>query len=157
MIRETVVDGHWNLSNLSFELPESIKNAILATPLRRFSNNEDQRSWVSNLNGNFDPRNAYLLAVGEKGTPDFEGKWIWKLKTLPKIQVLLWKCLHQSLPVKSVLSDRGIDGLGGCDSCLEVRESILHVLKECPIAQRFWSLAGCPLELRHSFPLELDC
>lgn len=65
-----MVDGHWNLSNLSYELPESIKNTILATPLRRFSNSEDQRSWVSILNGNFDPRNAYLLAVGEKGTPD---------------------------------------------------------------------------------------
>ncbi|KAL0011948.1 hypothetical protein SO802_007056 [Lithocarpus litseifolius] len=133
-----------------------IKHAILSTPLRRFSDREDLRSWTSNLNGGFDPKNAYLLAVGDEGSPEFKGKWIWKLKTLPKIQMFLWKCLHQSLSVKSVLSDRGIFELGGCDSCSEDRGSILHVLRECPIAQNFWSLAGCPPELRAFFSLELD-
>ena len=82
-------------------------------------------------------KNAYLLVIGEEDATDFEGKWIWKLKILPKIQIFLWKCLHHTLPVKGILSDRGIEGLGGCDSCPEVRESILHVLRECPVAQRF--------------------
>jgi len=77
------------------------------------------------------------LVVDEEGTLHFKGKWIWKLITLPKIQMFLWKCLHQSLPVKSVLSDRGINGLGGYDSCPDDRESTLHVLRECPIAQSF--------------------
>ena len=137
LVRDTMVDGHWNLTCLSFELPEIIKNTILATPLHRFSDCDDLRSWVSNISGNFDQKNAYLLAIGEEDAPDFEGKWIWKLKILPKIQIFLWKCLHHTLPVKGILSDRGIEGLGGCDSCPEVRESILHVLRECPVAQRF--------------------
>ena len=111
---------------------------------------------MSNINGKFDPKNAHLLAIGEEDAPDFEGKWIWKLKILPEIQISLWKCLHHSLPVKGILRDRGIEGLGGCDSCPEDRESILHMLRECPIAQRFWCLAGCPLELFYSFSLDLD-
>ena len=74
LVKDTVLDGGWDLSYLSFDLPLDIKNAILSTPFHRFLDREDQRSWNSSLNGNFDPKNAYLLAVGEKGTPDFKGK-----------------------------------------------------------------------------------
>lgn len=157
LVKDLVLDGSWDLRCLSFDLPRDIKHAILSKPLRRFSDREDQRSCTSNIIGNFDPKYAYLLAVGDEGSPNFKGKWIWKLCTLPKVQMFLWKCLHHSLPVKNVLSDRGITELRGCDSCLEDRESILHVLRECPIAQNFWRMAGYPPELRDSFSLELDC
>ena len=49
-----------------------------------------------------------------------------------------------SLPVKAILTHRGIGGLGGCDSCIEVEESISHVLRECPTAKSFWEQANCP-------------
>ena len=74
LVKDTILDRGWDLSYLSFDLPLDIKNAILSTPFHRFLDREDQRSWNSNLNGNFNPKNAYLLAVGEKGTLDFKGK-----------------------------------------------------------------------------------
>lgn len=98
MVREIMVDGHWDLNNLSLELPVDITSAILATPLRRYLESEDQRNWISNLSGNFDPKNSYLLVVGEEGAPDFKGKWIWKLKILPKI-----KCFYGSVCTKVTL------------------------------------------------------
>ena len=45
-----------------------------------------QHNFAASLNGDFDPSNAYLLAINENlETSDFHGKWIWKLQTLPKI------------------------------------------------------------------------
>ena len=88
-------------------------------------------------------------------TPDFNGKWIWKAHTLPKIQTFLWKFHHQSLPINVILEARGIDGLGGCGSCSEARESILHVLRDCLIAQAFWRQSNCPSSLILTFSSDL--
>ena len=69
--------------------------------------------------------------------------------------MFLWKCLHSSLPVRAVLTHRGISGLGGCDSCTEGEESISHVLRDCPTAKKFWEEAFCPVNLKQSFSDDL--
>ena len=139
-IKEVTTNNGWDLTNLSFVFPKHILKAVRATLLRRFAVREDHRSWISSLNGEFDSRNAYLLAIDENlETPYFHGKWIWKLQTLPKIKMFLWKCLHMSLPVKVILTHHGIGGLGGCDSCTELEESINHVLRDCRQQKTFGS------------------
>ena len=101
------------------------------------------------MNGEFDSKNAYLLAIDEDPeAPDFHGKWIWKLKTLPKIQIFLWKCMHLRLPVKSILALRGIFGLGGYENYSDIEESITHILRDCPIAKKFWGRSSCPSSLK---------
>ena len=98
MVKDAITNGGWDLQMLSVPLSPDIQNAIKATMIRRVSVREDQLSWISSINGEFDARNAYLLAVGEDlNANDFHGKWVWKISTLPKIQVFLWKCLHNSL------------------------------------------------------------
>ncbi|KAL0000646.1 hypothetical protein SO802_014427 [Lithocarpus litseifolius] len=130
---------------------------VRATPLRRYAVREDQRSWISSQSGDFDPRNAYSLAIDENlEVPNFSGKWLWTLKTLPKIKVFLWKCLHLSLPVKAVLAHRGIDGLGGCDSCTGAEESIIHVLRDCSTAKSFWECSSYPDSFKLSFSDDLE-
>ena len=156
LVRDVMTNGCWSFENLSFDLLENMVNAIKAIPIRRFSRNVDQQCWISSANGSFEPRNAYLLAIEEDlSTPDFNGKWIWKAHTLPKIQTFLWKFHHQSLPINVILEARGIDGLGGCGSCSEARESILHVLRDCPIAQAFWRQSNCPPSLILTFSSDL--
>ena len=156
MVKDAITNGSWDLQMLSVPLSPDIQNAIKATTLRRVSVREDQLSWISSINGEFDSRNAYLLAIGEDlSANDFHGKWVWKIKTLPKIQVFLWKFLHNSLPVKSILAHRGIEGLGGCAFCTDNEENILHVLRECPIVQEFWCLARCPPQAQPSFTGDL--
>ena len=39
------------------------------------------------------------------GTIDAD--WIWKLETLPKIKTFLWRCIHNSIGVKTCLTRRG--------------------------------------------------
>ena len=87
---------------------------------------------------------------------DFNGKWLWKLKTLPRIHIFLWKCLHDRLPVKSTLTQRGIEGLDGCAFCPATKETTIHVLRDCPIATMFWRMSGCPLPFETLFSEDLD-
>lgn len=138
LVKDVMINGCWSFENLLFNLPESVVEAIKATPIRRNSRNVDQKCWISSANGDIEPRNAYLIAIREDlSTPNFDGKWIRKTHILPKVQKILWKCLHQSLPVNAILEARGMEGLRGCSSCFEATKSISHVLRECPVAQSF--------------------
>ena len=155
-IKEVSTNNGWDLTNLSFVFLEHILNAVRATPLRRYTVKEDHRSWISSLNGEFNSRNAYLLAIDENlETPNFHGQWIWKLQTLPKIKMFLWKCLHMNLPVKAILTHHGIGGLGGCDNCIELEEIIIHDLRDCPTTKIFWEQASYPVSLKQSFSDDL--
>ena len=90
LVKDVMVNRSWDLNTLSFDFNDLIRRSILATPLRRISQREDQLCWISNSNGEFDSKNAYLLAIGENPeSPDFHGKWLWKLNMPPKIQVFL--------------------------------------------------------------------
>ena len=103
-----------------------------------------------------DSRNAYLLATDDDPIEaDFQGKWIWKLNVMPKIQVFLWKCILESIPVKDVLSHRGLYDLSGCDFCLDEDESILHMLRDCKVAQSSWRSASCYVSLLSPFSFSL--
>lgn len=86
LVKDVVSNGVWSFTNLSFDLSSFIKKTIVSTSLRRFLVREDHRSWISNASGEFNPKNAYLIATREDlNKPEFGAKWIWKLCTLPKI------------------------------------------------------------------------
>ena len=126
MVKDVITNGTWDLHRLSFPLTPFMLNAIYATTLRRISEKENQLSWISSINGEFDSRNAYLLAIGDDlNASDFLVKWAWKVKTLPNIQVFLWKCLHNSVGVKSCLALRGFNSDLLCLICKQEMETII--------------------------------
>ena len=43
-----------------------------------------------------------------------DANWIWKLDTLPKIKTFLWRCVHNSIGVKTCLARRGFGDDEGC-------------------------------------------
>lgn len=107
-ISQVVVNGKWNLFDLSFLFPPNLLGFLQATPLRFLFTREDVLSWEGNPKGKLDIRSAYRLALeNDKQLPLFEGWWIWKLNTLPRIKVFLWKCAHSSLQSK-VCSSLGV-------------------------------------------------
>ena len=124
-VTDVMINGTWSTNNIFFVLPDDVLKAIKATPIRRTAWRDDQRCWVSSANGAFETKSAYLLAINEDlSTQDFNGKWISKLCTLPKIKYFLWKCYHHSLPVNAILAHREIEGLGGCSSCLDLMKPL---------------------------------
>ena len=135
-----VVDytGIWNWSILPMVLPSEIINELKATPTPKFAQVEDRLAWKYSPRGGFDLKSAYLLSIDSRGDAPFKGDWIWKLKTLLRIQAFVWKCMHNSIGVKQCLMTRGIQVEAYCPHCHIDAESILHALRDCPASKRVW-------------------
>ena len=87
-------------------------------------------------------RSAYLLATSSMEDPPFSGSWIWKTHTLPKIQVFVWKSMHESIGVNGCLARRGMLVDPSCPVCQSEEESITHALLDCNMARAIWYQLG---------------
>jgi len=82
---------------------------------------------------------AYLLADQlDNYVSTFNGKWIWKINTLPRVQSFIWMCFHESLATRERLASRGIQIETSCPLCLQAPESIIHMLRDCYLASNCW-------------------
>ena len=76
----------WRWEVLSFELPQDVKDKIIAIPLSQVRRREDSILWKLSKDGDFSSRTAYALANSSHFlSNDFQGVWIWKLDVLPKV------------------------------------------------------------------------
>lgn len=159
LVKDVVSFSGWNWQGFSFSFPYSLKLEIKATPIPFVTSNADCITWSSSPSGDFDIKEAYKLASVETqgwSPATFNGEWIWKVRTIPKIQCFIWQCIHQSIPVRSVLASRGMNIPEMCPLCSDGPETIAHALRDCREAQHFWrSLLPPPFLLRFSSGLTL--
>ena len=126
-LRESEQDWRWEA--ISFDLPEGIKERIKAIPRQLVGRKEDSVTWKLSKDGDFTDKSAYgWLNRNQQCETSFQGQWIWKIDTLPKIINFLWLCMHNSLPVRDVLARRGIIQDGICPLCNNSQETIRHLL-----------------------------
>ncbi|KAL0011218.1 hypothetical protein SO802_006326 [Lithocarpus litseifolius] len=131
----------WNLGNISFSFPYSLRQRIKATPIPMASASVDHISLCSSPDREFDLKEAYNLACAVQDSHFYEpfmGNWVWKTITLPKIKCFLWQCIHKSIPAREVLSARVLVVPISCPLCNAHIESIIHILHDCPLANEFW-------------------
>ena len=130
--------GIWNWNILQMVLPSEIIGELKATPTPLITKMEDRLAWKNLPRGGFDLKSAYLLTIDSRGDAPFKGNWIWKLKTMSRIQAFVWKCMHNSIRVNQCLMIRGIQVEAYCPRCHREAESILHALRDCLISKRVW-------------------
>ena len=83
----------WSWRGCSFSFPDRLTSEIKATSISFYARNADRITWSSSPSGNFELKEAYKLAsLEEEGhyTGGFDGDWIWKACTLPKIKCFVW-------------------------------------------------------------------
>ena len=61
------------------------------------------------------------------------------------MHLFLWKCIHNSLPVKNTLHHKGLIENISCIHYSRVA-NISHILKDCLFAGCFWIEAGIPVD-----------
>ena len=88
-IKDVVDLGGWNWDLLHIDLPEEVKKELQATPISFVRRNDDRLAWKPSPKGSFELKSAYLLAIDTLPDLGFQGRWIWKLDTLPRIQIFL--------------------------------------------------------------------
>lgn len=126
------------------ELPCSIKRIIQATPIPLVARSEDKLARKLSPKGEFDMKTTYILTLEFDFEVPLREKWIWKLKTLPRIQTFVWKCMHKSIGVRDCLSARGLSLDTTGHLCQIDAESILHALRDCPLVRNIWQQLGVP-------------
>ena len=132
----------WNWESLSFAFPKSLAFEMKATPLPFSNQGEDRLSWYSSPNGDFKLKEAYRLANwvdNNTARQEFKDDWVWKVATLSKIKCFLWQCCHQSISVRAILAQRGMDISFLCPMCNNAPETILHALRDYPKVQSLWN------------------
>lgn len=118
-------------------------------------NRGDFYSWKFNRSGNFTVKSAYWLACDvktKKKQPEAHmlpsvnplKEEVWKVLTVPKIKIFLWKTLNDALPVALSILKRGMKVDDRCQLYGDVEEDINHVLFTCHIARQVWAVAEIP-------------
>ena len=72
------------------DFTSSIKRVIQAIPIPLAARAKDKLAWKPSPKREFDLKLAYLLSLELGMETSFKGKWIWKLKTFPRIQSFVW-------------------------------------------------------------------
>lgn len=144
-----------NPSSISFELPESVLNSIMATPFFYDPHSIDELMWAFSKNEYISLKSADLLARGlnplNLDTMSF--KWVSKIETPPKVQFFMWLFLHDRLPTVEVLGSTGLILDPMCKMCNRGYETIEHLFKGCEVAYNFWQQLQIPHYTRNSFTL----
>ena len=80
--------------------------------------------------------------------------WLWAAPCPKKIQIFLWKALHDQLPTKTYLSF-GRPSVDSRYPRCQSPETTLHILRDCPWAKEVWhqSPGILPLSFFH-LPLQ---
>ena len=132
----------WNWAAIPFVFPPDIKVEIQAVAMPVTARSCDKLAWKFSAKGSFDMKSAYLLATDQMVAGSFLGSWIWKIQTLPKIQMFIWRCMHNSVGVNECLAKRGMALDILCPLCLEHPESISHALRDCRLVKPVWHQLG---------------
>jgi hypothetical protein len=67
-------------------------------------------------------------------------KWskILKLMVPERVKTMLWMVVHNRLLTNDLKSRMGL-GHGMCSYCGNIAETMIHVLRDCPVAMEFWN------------------
>lgn len=132
----------WDVEAIRRHIPvheEEIRKIILSS-----SPSRDALRWLPVKSGTYSTKSGYALAKLNSDPSFVDGfNWqtnLWRIKTSPKLKFFLWKAAVGALSVGSALISRGFDSDGRCVRCGGT-EDVIHVLLNCPFAQRVWELA----------------
>lgn len=117
---------------------------------------EDCYIWAYSRQGAYTVKTGYEILVREKVLQAGQisqqeqvrnnlKKKIWKMPTLPKVRMFLWRAVSGALAVAERLNHRGLGVDTTCKLCHNGLETINHVLFQCSAASNTLSDAGIPL------------
>ncbi|MBA0597708.1 hypothetical protein Gorai_007507, partial [Gossypium raimondii] len=116
--------------------------------------------WFHNPHSFYTSKSAYswlLLKHVGFGPHRFFWMTIWKLKTLPKIQVFAWRVGHELLPTNTKISSIRQDFSRDCPKCGASVETLVHALKDRQTARTILTLGGLDGRLLNKdYPYYID-
>jgi len=150
----------WDNESLEGQFLNIDKDKIQQIPLVNTSI-PDMLMWMQEPNGLYSVKSGYRAikqwqtnnnhhpSTSYADNPIWKKKKkIWSLHTIPRHKTLLWRILHNSLPVRSEFSKRGIHCYNLCPRCHSKMETLTHIFLTCPNSCKVWF--GSSLSLNFS-------
>jgi ribonuclease HI len=131
-------NGSWNFTLLHNLVPDTIIQKIHAIALPHDSYGADVQLWPGDRAGDFTVAAAYNLITREM-TGSVDKKWtrVWKLECTERTKVFIWQMIHDRLLTKAKFA-RWQLGDPFCVNCIHFEETIIHVIRDCPVAVEIW-------------------
>ncbi|KAL8550378.1 hypothetical protein ACS0TY_008990 [Phlomoides rotata] len=168
LLKEDFSSWDGDLVGALFE--HEIRESILNIPLGRLQR-PDVLIWKYHKNGYYSVKTAYkawetgvAAGVTENNEDTVTGglmgvarveeavqrgwNWVWKLKVAQKIQMFLWRCFRNVLPVCSNLIGRYVDVDPMCKRCGTEVETMEHALRDCVWVRTFWNSSTLQLDVQ---------
>lgn len=145
--------NQWNEEVVKQTIPQHLSDVLRIVPSK--TEVDDRSCWLPRASGLYTSRSGYWKTRELKpeinitqSVKDFPWKSdIWSLKTSPKIQLFLWKVIHEALPTKVNLAIRAIPSYCKCLRYGDP-ETLDHILFQCVQARSIWAQAP----ISHFFP-----
>ncbi|XP_018473662.1 uncharacterized protein LOC108844873 [Raphanus sativus] len=148
------VNGQWDQEILQRLFPPNEVSRILKISP---GNVEDRDIWAFTDQGAYTVKSGYWFAANVVKNPTMQRsqqaqevidlkKKIWKVKTLPKIRMFLWRAVSGALAVAERLNTRGMQVNETCKLCNADTESINHVLFQCQPAKDLLQVTNFPAD-----------
>ena len=103
------------------------------------SRSKDIRGWGKGI-GHYTVAQGYqALQASPKSHPNPTlWKGIWKVKSIPKIDMFIWTLAHQIILTNENLKKRRIIGPSSCTLCYQQVETSNHIFLYCKYAKEVW-------------------
>ncbi|CAN1760047.1 Putative ribonuclease H protein At1g65750 [Linum perenne] len=104
--------------------------------------------WGLEANGQYSVSSGYLIACEIDDDSDNRWKEIWRWEGPQRIRHFLWLAAQNKLLTNEERCRRHLatsDECGGCNSAIE---SVIHVVRDCPVAKEIWYELLCKFWMR---------
>lgn len=151
--------GDWNINLINeLFLPfEALQ--IVQIPLSN-TQPDDTFLWGANKQCLFSVKSAYtFLKKKNEAANSYQAQatnvrrvWskLWNIKTIPRHVHLMWRILHEKLPVKYDLFNKGLNCFPLCTFCDQQNETISHIFKDCDWTKRVWFASHLGINFNNS-------
>ncbi|CAL9240060.1 unnamed protein product, partial [Arabidopsis halleri] len=143
--------GCWNQQKILDLFPPEDATRIMSLPPAL--NLQDRDIWAYTKDGSYSVKSGSLesaashMNLGSLNTQvilqpiNVLKSRVWRVKTVPKIQLFMWRALSGALAVSECLNSHGLHVNPICQVCGMGLESVCHVLFKCTASQQVWALA----------------
>ncbi|XP_026452249.1 uncharacterized protein LOC113352667 [Papaver somniferum] len=142
MVKDFITPSNsWDIEKLDEYFSPAIKEKILAISTQ--SEEKDKMKWRHHSSGDFSVKNIYNFLNNQDQEVDtmvdFPWKRLWKIKTIPRIKLFLWKLVQKALPTSSRLASHMDNISADCQMCnAQIQENEQHLFRFFPFARAIW-------------------
>ncbi|KAJ1427557.1 Reverse transcriptase zinc-binding domain [Sesbania bispinosa] len=150
--------GSWKWNLLKDHLSQETQSYLASITPPSLDSGTDKPAWKLEGNGTFTLKSAYSVlhpVEGSDSHQDILFKHLWRWQGPPRITTFLWKLTHGRLLTNLERNQRGMTANSTCPRCNSAPESIMHIVRDCPLVFDLWESIIEPAEWssHHCFDL----